>query len=66
MRSFSMKSIVLAVALTLTLAAPLFAAAPQDRDRTPDRDRRGGIERIVNAVRRIIVGIQELPIIPIP
>ena len=66
MRTFSIKSLTLAVALTLTLVAtPSFAAGRQDRDRTVDR--RGTITRIIDAVRRLFgVTVNDLPIVPLP
>ena len=57
MRTFS-KSLVLAIALTLTLASTPSFAATRDRDQSPDR--RGVIERIVQSLRRFIIAIDDI------
>ena len=65
MRTFSMKSITLAAILTLTLTATPSFAARRDRDGNQG-DRRGTIERIVDALRRFIVTVKDIPTQPIP
>jgi hypothetical protein len=63
MRTFS-KSITLAIALTLTLASTPSFAVTRDREQT--REHRGVIERIIAAVRNLIISIDDVMEVPKP